>query len=118
MICRCGRGPRNTAWRGADPNSIPVLPYGVFSDRFTFTFYICHYEQSPTYVVSDSAVGWRTEESWLIPGRVKSIQTSCGAPPAFHSVGNGGSSPGVKRSGELAAGVHPEERLELHRPEY
>jgi len=30
MICKCGRGPRSTAWRGADPYSNPVLPLDVF----------------------------------------------------------------------------------------
>jgi len=50
MICKCGRGPRNTAWRGADSYSILVLPYGVYGDRLTFIFYLCHYKESPAYV--------------------------------------------------------------------
>jgi len=64
MISKCGRGSRNTAWRGADPYSIPLLPYGVYGDRLTFTFYLCYYKQSPAYVVSDNAMDLTTEESW------------------------------------------------------
>jgi len=119
MICKCGRGSRNRTWRDAEPYSIHILPYGVYRDRLTFTFYLCHYKQSPAYVVNDNAWIGRLRNRGLLPGRVKNIQTGCGAPPAFHSVGNGGSSPGVKRSGvEHAAGFRPAERLELHRPEY
>jgi hypothetical protein len=60
------------------PYSIPVLPYGMFSDRFTVTLYICHYEQSPAYVVNDNAVDWTTEESWLFPGGSRASRPAVG----------------------------------------